>query len=113
MARTYKSPKCAVRGCKNPGNFSSALNKETDKLMNFCEPCTKEIRRLIANNTIKIPERKGNMKRYCVTETITIQTFVVAADEEAARHAAYAKLPDYENAGWDLIGSEGPVFKEA
>jgi hypothetical protein len=36
----YKSPKCDVPGCKNPGNYSSALNKETDKLMNFCQECT-------------------------------------------------------------------------
>jgi hypothetical protein len=52
------------------------------------------------------------MKRYQVTETVTIQRFVVAKDEEDARRIAYSGLPDYEDAGWDLIGSEGPKIEE-
>jgi hypothetical protein len=111
MARTYKPSRCSVPGCKNPGNFSSALNKKTDKLMDFCEPCTKEIRRLIANGTIEGPEKKrSNM--YRITETVTIQTYVTAADEEKDRSAAYKRLPDYGRAGWDLINSDGPEIKE-
>lgn len=52
------------------------------------------------------------MNRYRVTETITIQTFVSATDEEQARTAAYKRLPDYSAAGWDLTWSEGPEIKE-
>jgi hypothetical protein len=52
------------------------------------------------------------MKRFSVTETVTIRTFVTAKDEEQARTAAYKHLPDYGKAGWDLIGSEGPEIKE-
>jgi hypothetical protein len=52
------------------------------------------------------------MKRFKVTETITIQTYVTAKNEDQARTAAYKRLPDYSAAGWDLIGSEGPEIKE-
>jgi hypothetical protein len=52
------------------------------------------------------------MPRYCVTETLTIQTYVTANDEEQARTAAYKRLPDYGRAGWELTGSDGPVIRE-
>jgi hypothetical protein len=56
-----KLPKCSVPGCKNPGTWSSALNKETDKLMDFCKPCTLKIRKLISKRIpIKI-ELQVNM----------------------------------------------------
>jgi len=52
------------------------------------------------------------MKRYSITETVTIRKVVATMDEEGARSLAYQRLPDYEKAGWELVGSEGPDIKE-
>jgi len=52
---TFKGPKCCVPGCKNPGNFSSALVKDNStglkkgQLLDFCERCTKAIRKYKSN----------------------------------------------------------------
>ena len=53
---TFKVPRCSVPGCKNPGNFSSALvkNSSTGQLLDFCERCTKEIRKLRKNELKKV-----------------------------------------------------------
>jgi hypothetical protein len=61
---TLRLPPCDVPRCKNQGNFSSALNKETNKLMNFCESCTKVIRRLRNHNLNKGVLNHGQERRH-------------------------------------------------